>query len=32
MIHSIFVVVSNTDYRFEFNPYTGEVSDFIESR
>ncbi len=27
-----FVVVSNTDYRFEFNPYTGEVSDFIESR
>ena len=27
-----FVVVSNTDYRFEFNPYTGEVGDFIESR
>lgn len=27
-----FVVVSNTDYRFEFNPYTGEIGDFIESR
>lgn len=27
-----FVVVSNTDYRFEFNPYTGEIGDFKESR
>lgn len=27
-----FVVISNTDYRFEFNLYTGEIGDFIESR